>query len=268
MAIQVSGTEVISNARALNNIASVDATTVASFAAAGVGGAPLFAGWDPTSTPDVTLTSSTTWTKPAGVSADAFVVFYAVGGGSSGAVWNGGFSRSGGTGAAAAIVTGLMSSLPSSISITVGAGGVFSSPYPAQGGNTTLTANGITFTAPKGRAWVNNAKTLATDLYFLKSDNPFSDQSLITLVQSNGGNGGFANAVGGDTIFGAAGGGGAYDYANAGGVSTYAGNGGQGAPSGGTAGSVPGGGGGGASEGVGGIPGSGGAGSVRIWYTT
>ena len=39
MAIQVSGTEVISNARALTNIASVDATTVASMAAAGVGGA-------------------------------------------------------------------------------------------------------------------------------------------------------------------------------------------------------------------------------------
>jgi hypothetical protein len=39
MAIQVSGTEVISNARALTNIASVDATTAASIGAAGVGGA-------------------------------------------------------------------------------------------------------------------------------------------------------------------------------------------------------------------------------------
>ena len=35
MAIQVSGTEVISNARALTNIASVDATTVATLNAAG-----------------------------------------------------------------------------------------------------------------------------------------------------------------------------------------------------------------------------------------
>ena len=43
MAIQVSGTEVISNARALTNIASVDATTVASLSAAGVGGASLSA---------------------------------------------------------------------------------------------------------------------------------------------------------------------------------------------------------------------------------
>ena len=38
MAIQVSGTEVISNSRALNNIASVDATTAAAIAAGGVGG--------------------------------------------------------------------------------------------------------------------------------------------------------------------------------------------------------------------------------------
>ena len=39
MAIQVSGTEVISNSRALNNIASVDATTAAAIGNAGVGGA-------------------------------------------------------------------------------------------------------------------------------------------------------------------------------------------------------------------------------------
>jgi hypothetical protein len=44
MAIQVSGTEVISNARALNNIASVDATTAASITAAGVGGVSFTAG--------------------------------------------------------------------------------------------------------------------------------------------------------------------------------------------------------------------------------
>jgi len=38
MAIQVNGTEVISNSRALNNIASADATTVATLNSAGVGG--------------------------------------------------------------------------------------------------------------------------------------------------------------------------------------------------------------------------------------
>jgi len=38
MAIQVSGTEVISNARALTNVASIDATTAAAISAGGVGG--------------------------------------------------------------------------------------------------------------------------------------------------------------------------------------------------------------------------------------
>jgi len=44
MAIQVNGTEVISNSRALKNIASVDATTVATLNAGGVGGS----GFEPT----------------------------------------------------------------------------------------------------------------------------------------------------------------------------------------------------------------------------
>ena len=41
MAIKVGGTEVVSDSRALNNIASVDATTAASITAAGVGGSSL-----------------------------------------------------------------------------------------------------------------------------------------------------------------------------------------------------------------------------------
>jgi hypothetical protein len=56
MAIQVSGTEVISNARALNNIASVDATTAASIITAGVGGGSL------TLLGTLTTTSGTTQT--------------------------------------------------------------------------------------------------------------------------------------------------------------------------------------------------------------
>ena len=44
MAIQVNGTEVISNSRALNNIASIDATTAAAISAGGVG-APTAQSW-------------------------------------------------------------------------------------------------------------------------------------------------------------------------------------------------------------------------------
>ena len=69
MAIQVSGTEVISNARALNNIASVDATTAASMTAAGVGVGSWakisettwasVVGVDGSSSPNVTVSSHT-----------------------------------------------------------------------------------------------------------------------------------------------------------------------------------------------------------------
>jgi len=51
MAIQISGTQVISNSRGLTNIASVDATTVAALGAAGVGGATsLITDWTTVST--------------------------------------------------------------------------------------------------------------------------------------------------------------------------------------------------------------------------
>jgi type 1 fimbria pilin len=46
MAIQVGGTTVINNSRQLQNIASVDATTVAAFGAAGVGGGATGGGSD------------------------------------------------------------------------------------------------------------------------------------------------------------------------------------------------------------------------------
>jgi hypothetical protein len=45
MAIQVNGTQVIGNSRELTNIASVDATTVAAFGAAGVGGSEFASSW-------------------------------------------------------------------------------------------------------------------------------------------------------------------------------------------------------------------------------
>jgi hypothetical protein len=54
MAIQVSGTEVISNARALANIASVDATSAASISAAGVGGGSITLITSPAVTPSTT----------------------------------------------------------------------------------------------------------------------------------------------------------------------------------------------------------------------
>ena len=69
MAIQVSGTEVISNARALTNVASIDATTAASITAAGVGGGlKLLQNYTTTSTAsyfDIAFPSGYDWIRIA-----------------------------------------------------------------------------------------------------------------------------------------------------------------------------------------------------------
>jgi len=73
MAIKVGGTEVISDSRALSNIASVDAATVTALSDAGVGGGGLQS--------VQVFTSSGTWTKPSGI---AKIVVRLVGGGGGG----------------------------------------------------------------------------------------------------------------------------------------------------------------------------------------
>ena len=151
MAIQVSGTQVIGNSRELTNIASVDATTVAAFGAAGVGGdGGPFTGWNPASTPSATLTGNGTWTNPSNQDDSTWVVFYMVGGGCGGQKSFGSATINGGS---AQIVYGTIGSLPSSLTYSVGAGGSASSGGASSannGGNTTLAGNGRTFTAYGG----------------------------------------------------------------------------------------------------------------------
>ena len=70
MAIKVSGTEVISNARALTNVASIDATTAASFAAGGVGGNTTYI----STTTVSSAATSYTLSLPSGYSSYRFVI--------------------------------------------------------------------------------------------------------------------------------------------------------------------------------------------------
>jgi len=276
MAIQVSGTQVISNARALTNIASLDATTIATITAAGVGGvaAPV---WNPASTPNVTYTSSTTWTKPGTIGADDWVIFYLVGGGGSGGL--GGSWSGPGMGASAAIFAGLGQYIPATIAFTVGAGGIANTgQVPVGGGNTTCTVNGKLFVAGAGLAYSPNSAAHPNPdpgsmvvpyggdprYAFASSGDPAPTQGGTAFGLSDGANGQ-------PSVFG--GGSGATNWngntSSIGGVSTYAGNGGRpNASKSITNGVVPGGGGAGIdpAQGQGSNNGNGASGSVRIWY--
>jgi len=262
MAIQVGGTTVINNSRALSNITSVDATTAAAIEAAGVGGGGAIA-WDPSSTPDVNLTSSGTWTKPGGLASTTWIFVYMVGGGGAGRIdgtWAGG-----GAGGGAHIFSGLSGEFPSSVAFTIGSGSVSSG---GGGGDTQCTINGTTYVAEGGSGYTSSGGALAqggdgTGATPYAGASPFVPISgaETAITQSGyknflaGGYGGWAEE-GGNATYGAGGGGNNYSsYPKTGGTSDYAGNGGNG----GSNGTAPGGGGGGNF-------GSGANGSVRIWY--
>ena len=210
--------------------------------------------------PQATYTSNTTWSKPASVGDDDWVTFYLVGGGGSGKNWGTGYSQ-GGSGGAAHLFTVQGSSITSSISIVIGAGGASSSFGGAgnDGANTTITHSGVTITASGGIGGngSNSAANTTTGNYRIPDlvgfTNVINDPSDV-----DGGRSAF-NSTGHSSVYGGAGAGGYYNGEVQAGSSTYGGNGG----SANNTGSVPGGGGGG---GYGGGGYAGGSGSVRIYY--
>ncbi len=254
-ALNIGGTQVISNARNISNVGTVTATSFVGSGAGltGLSYAPLPPTWDPSSTPNVTYTSSTTWTKPA-LDSGTWVIFYLIGGGGSGrqAFWS-----YGGSGGAAAVCVGILGQLPSSISIVVGAGG--NGPSQTPGSNTTISASGVTLVAAGG---VITVDTNATDIVFPVPANPFGP--VPTIANCYGAKGGGRNDIGFNAIFGGAGGGAGYASSVAGGTSLYAGNGGTGrisSPAGN--GGFPGGGGGGSAYST---RANGGNGACKVWY--
>ena len=270
MAIQVSGITVIDNARELENITAIDATTAASITAAGVGagGAPTPPNW---LSPTATVSSTGTWSKPGSIGNDDWVIFYLVGGGGGWGEYN-----SGGGGASGVVVAMKGSIIPSSVAMTIGAGAPAISK--SVGGDTTMTISGFVLRAAGG-VTVVSAGTVAyppAGVFSVPSDGTQIGVALGSGTSATGGPALWSNgsdnpaiAAQGVSIFGGGSGGGTAFSSNVaapGGASSYAGSGGNGGNLTPTSGGVPGGGAGGSAYPLSTPTTTGGAGNVRIYY--
>lgn len=227
-----------------------------------------------------TATGTTTWTKPSGLK---FIRVQVWGGGGSGAHMTGGGNETGGGGGGGYSERLLdASQVTTTISVTVGGGGVSVSGCGGAGcnGNTGSTSNfgtyviaygggagafgasGATGGGGGGQFGAGSVSGTAGDILASAG----SSTATPTPAFSGGGGGGAANAGaavgGGSTIWGGAGGGGIGSTYSNGGTSVYGGNGGA-AGDGGTDGTSPGGGGGSSN----GATGSGDGGSGRVIVT-
>ena len=236
-----------------------------------------------------TFNASGTWTKPAGAPANARVFIEVISGGGSGGKANASNAGGGGGGGGLYFTTTVLAStLASTVSVTVGAGGtavtavgkgntggtssfgsVISMTGGGGGGSTAIgadsaaTGGGGGGTGPAG-----------TGIFGIGANGGTSANSAFQGLYGGGGGGGgvtgFLTATaGGNTYWGGAGGGGGGSNDGrfaGGGTSTYGGNGGSGGGStiNGTAGTAPGGGGGG----VGPATSSGAGAAGRVTVTT
>lgn len=229
------------------------------------------------------FTESGTWTKPAGLSANAIVIVEAWGGGGGGNRCPIGTDRvsAGGGGGGYFTHQFLASSLTATVAVGVASGGAGGTTdttgvTAASGGDSTFGSYLTAFGGGGGRSGTSSTATGGSGGSFeagsgIWSGNGATDSASNTAATNGifwGGGGGGAgiagNGVGASGFFGAGGGGGGdAGGTRTGGTSRYAGSGGNGGATGaGTNGTAPGGGGGG---GRGGNGGSGARGEVRVW---
>lgn len=198
------------------------------------------------------FTASGTWTKPAGLDPDTMVTIEAWGGG------GGGSNTSGGGGGAYAMRRIRLGDLPSSVAVTIGAGGASGGTNGVVGGNTTfgslLTAYGggrATADGGGGGGSGSAGNSIAGGRIGGGNGGVSANGSDADNIFGGGGGADGSGSNGGWAIFG--GGGGAGFSSGSGGTSVHGGNGGAS----GVAGSAPGGGGGSAAAGA--------RGEVRVW---
>ena len=234
------------------------------------------------------FTTSGTWTKPTGYDPDTVVQIECWGAGGAGG--RGGVTTSGGGGGGGSYVRRYMriADIPSSVSVTVGAGGAapggtgnggvggttsFGSLVSAFGGGGGYGSAGANTLAGGGGAGELGAGAVSASglaaapglggaIGGANGGVVAGSPHALTVFGGGGGGAAISGGNGGSAVYGGAGGGGGV-AANPGGASVFGGAGGTGSAGGtATAGSAPGGGGGGASSG--GTPGAGARGECRV----
>lgn len=165
------------------------------------------------------FTASGTWAKPSGTTASSRVLVQAWGAGGAGNTTSAGSNNGGGGGGAYREKWFMASDLASSVSVTIGAGGVKSEP----GGSGGASSFGALLSAPGGSGGSNSGGGAGGTGFTFWA----------------GGSGGYASSAAGSVAYGGGGGGGEATNTT-GGTSLQGGDGGDA----GSAGSAPGGGGG------------------------
>ena len=217
--------------------------------------------FNPSTTPDYNLTSSTTWTVPTNSNA-LWAVFYLVGGGGGGDLQS--TYAPSGSGGAAYLTAMLLEALPSTVQIVVGGGGAGGTASPSGGGSTSVTIGSSTLSVVGGQGGSGSTNILAGKIGTVSMPAGGSVYIFGEADAQGGAHGRYAgrsSSYDNGSVLGGGGGAGLTLTSATGGTSIYAGDGGDYSDRNGRA---PGGGGAGIrSSSL--APANGADGSVRIW---